>query len=98
MYKIFALLAVAGMMAFGASTVEAGQRHHVHHGYHGHGQLHLGNSYGPHLDLHQHRNGSFGLHFNPGHHYYYVPRYTPRYYYAPRYQYHHGHYDYRWHR
>lgn len=81
MYKIFALLAVAGMMMFGASTVEAARPHRSRP------HISFGNHHRSHIDIHRHRSGSFGIHINPGHryHHYYQPRY--RHYYQPRYRY-----------
>jgi hypothetical protein len=91
MYKIFALFAVAGLMAFSVNTVDAAEPHHSRsHSSRGH--ISFGNPYGFHIDLHQHRNGSLGLHLNQGHQYqrhnsyrYYNPyqRNSSRYYYNP---------------
>jgi len=94
MYKIFALFAVAGLMAFSVNTVDAAGPHHSR------SHISFGNPYGFHIDLHQHRNGSLGLHLNQGHQYqrhnsyrYYNPyqRQSIRYY--NPYQRHSNHYN-----
>lgn len=88
MYKIFALFAVAGLMAFSVNTVDAAGPHSRSHSSRGH--ISFGNPYGFHIDLHQHRNGSLGLHLNQGHQY--QRHNSHRYYYNP-YQRHYNPYQ-----